>query len=251
MTTYSTKIRPSYQQLRVLYIGVDVRRESGLQQGELAILHAEDPDFSVSGKLDGSGYISGIAKLYNYLKLQPDMVVNFDVTPDGSMLIREPSAPNRGAGEDLIEVLEPQPTLVFERMGLRHVHFEPFSPENLRRWQPETETDVYLVFGVLQDFTDYQYCCGASKAVLEKVGADYSETAKPDAILVDRTTGQYVMAEWKKYSSEFKLNHAPQDVDVVVCWEDDETNRAALPPRTLPLRTIAQTAAKRLLTEGA
>ncbi len=72
-----------------------------------------------------------------------------------------------------------------------------FRPESLDTWKPETETDVYVAFGVLHEFTDFKYCCGASKAILEKLGADYDGTAKPDAILIDRVTDEYLMAEWK------------------------------------------------------
>jgi hypothetical protein len=246
---YSTNLRKSYRELRVLYLPVKVRQDAGIEPGEITVVHADDPGFSVTGILDAFGYITGMAKLWRYLDPQPDAVLEFDVSPDGSVVIASPAPPRTSPGDEVPGVLEAKSKTVFESKGLKHLHLEPFRPENLNRWQPETEPDVYMAFGVLQDYTDYQYCCGASKAVLEKLGADYSETAKPDAILIDRTTSQYVMAEWKKASSEYKLNHAPNDVDVLVCWEDNETNRSLLPPTVLPLRSIAQKAAERALAE--
>lgn len=246
---YATNIRKSYSDLRILYIGVKVREAAALKPGSLTILHADDPDFSVTGTMDSDGYVTGLAKLYHYLEPQPDTTLSFSVSTDGSLVITSPKAPVAPQGTEVPDVLEPKPKSVFEGRGLKHLHLEPFHPENLKRWQPETEPDVYMAFGVLQDYTDYQYCCGASKAVLEKLGADYRDTAKPDAILIDRTTSQYMMAEWKKVSSEYKLNHAPADVDILVCWEDNEADRSKLPPTVLALRTIAQKAAARALAE--
>ena len=80
------------------------------------------------------------------------------------------------------------------------------------------------------------------------MGAKYTE--KPDAILIDRITDQYLMAEMKKYSSAFKLNHKPEDVDVLVCWLDDETDRTQVPARVIALSKVAQAAlAQRLESE--
>jgi len=246
---YEVNIRKSYRDLRLLYVGVKVREAASLKPGSLTILHADDPDFSVTGTMDADGYITGLAKLYHYLDPKPDTTLTFSVSSDGSLVITAPKPPAPAADGSVPDIAVPTPTTVFERRGLKHLHLEPFHPENLRRWQPETEPDVYMVFGVLQGFTDYQYCCGTSKAILAKLGADYSSTAKPDAILIDRTTDQYMMAEWKKSSSEYKFNHAPGDVDVLVCWEDDETDRTKLPPTVLALRVIAQMAATSVLAE--
>ena len=122
-------------------------------------------------------------------------------------------------------------------------------PENLNDWEPQTEPDVYLVFGVLQKYTEFRYCCGASKALLDKLGAKYEEAAKPDAILIEAITGRYLMAEWKKYSSDFQKNHDKNDVDVLVCWLDNENDKGKLPPRVLALQDIARLKAKIALEE--
>ena len=58
------------------------------------------------------------------------------------------------------------------------------------------------------------------------------------------------MAEWKKSSSDFKSNHKPDDVDVLVCWLDDETDRLLLPPKVLALRDVARTAADSILNDA-
>lgn len=133
-------------------------------------------------------------------------------------------------------------------MGLAHIHIEPFRPENLNHWNPETETDVYMAFGVLQEFTDYRYCCGASADLLRRLGATYQ--TKPDAVLISRLDDHYLMAEWKMKSSDFKSNHLPSDVDVVVCWVDDEPDKSKLPPTTLALRDVARLAATEVMDAG-
>jgi hypothetical protein len=71
-------------------------------------------------------------------------------------------------------------------------------------------------------------------AILAKL-ANYAGASKPDAILIDRVTDEYLMAEWKMKSSAYKTNHAPGDVDVLVCWLDDEIDRESLPSIVLSL----------------
>jgi len=65
------------------------------------------------------------------------------------------------------------PTFVFQAKSLKCIYIEPFHPGNLNTWEPKLETDVYLIFGVLQDFTGYQYCCGSSTDLLRELGANY------------------------------------------------------------------------------
>ncbi len=33
---------------------------------------------------------------------------------------------------------------LFQSKKLKHIHIEPFRPENLNAWEPETESDIYL-----------------------------------------------------------------------------------------------------------
>ena len=104
-----------------------------------------------------------------------------------------------------------------------------------------------MAFGVLQDYTDYQYCCGASKDLLNTLGANYDDTCKPDAILIDRRDGQYVMAEWKKCSADFKVNQSREDVDILMRWHDNELNRSLLPPVVVALHAVAKKVAGTML----
>lgn len=239
---HTCKITPSYISLRSLYIGADTRKDNRFTTGKVTVTLALDPDFSIEGKMSMDGYLSGMAKLYKKLNLQNETEVQFEFTGDGGLTIHAPAAATPADEPTVGE----QQTL-FQKQNLKHVHIEPFRPENLNTWEPETETDIYLAFGVLQDYTDYQYCCGASKALLDKLGAKYNDTSKPDAILIDRTTDEYVMAEWKKHSSDFKTNHKPDDVDVLVCWIDNENEREELPAKVLALHSVAKTAAETTL----
>jgi hypothetical protein len=246
---YETRIKPSYMQLRSIYLGADTLRDPNLRSGTVTVLLENDEEFSVEGTLNPQGYLSGMAKLYRHLKLQDGTVMVFSITDNGNIVVRAANAPQTGGEDkDLEPTLPPSvETTIFERKKLRHVHIEPFRPENLNNWEPETETDVYLAFGVLQEYTDFQYCCGASTTLLKKLGANYDDSAKPDAIVVDRTTGQYLMAEWKKHSSDYKGNHKPDDVDVLVCWHDNETDKSKLPRTVLELHSVAKTAASTVL----
>ena len=235
------KISPSYIELRSLYVGADARKDARFLIGQVGVTLAADADFSVEGKMNAAGYLSGMAKLYKKLNLQVGTEVQYEFTANGGITIHSPAAAVAAASG----VVEKE--TVFQSQKLKHIHIEPFRPENLNTWEPETETDIYLAFGVLQDYTDYLYCCGASKALLNKLGAKYDDTSKPDAILIDRTTDEYLMAEWKKHSSDFKSNHKPEDVDILVCWIDNENDRAALPANVLALHAVAKTAAETTL----
>lgn len=245
--TYKMKIKSSYLELRSLYVGVQALEK--LRPGKVAVLLDNDASFSVEGRLNSQGLLSGMAELHTRLRLKRGDELSFSVRDSGTIIIHgsnlrhgAPAAEEPPAGTNRT------PT-VFERQKLRHIHIEPFRPENLNNWEPENETDVHIAFGVLQEFTDYQYCCGISSALLAKLGARYEEATRPNAIVIDRTTYQYLMAEWKKYSSEYKKQHSPEDVDVLVCWHDDERDRSALPPRVLSLHAVAREAATTALTD--
>jgi hypothetical protein len=242
---YTCTIKPSYQELRSLYIGADARKDDHFTVGKVTASLAADPDFSIEGTMSAAGYLSGMAKLYKKLNLQDCSEVQYEFTDDGSLVIHTPTVPAAPAPPEA----EEEAKTVFQTQQLKHICIEPFRPENLNTWEPETEPDIYLAFGVLQDFTDYQYCCGASQSLLTKLGATYEDTAKPDAILIDRISDEYVMAEWKKYSSDYKSNHKPEDVDVLVCWTDNETDRTVLPRKVLALHSVAKIAAETTLAE--
>jgi hypothetical protein len=92
------------------------------------------------------------------------------------------------------------------------------------------------------EYTDYRYCCGVNQALIDQLG--YEADAKPDAVLIDRATGQYLMAEFKVNSKDFTSNHKKDDVDVLVCWSHDNTDLSVLPPTIVDLKTLLETAIK-------
>jgi hypothetical protein len=233
-------IKSSYVDLRSFHLGSVVIKDDGLLPGRVTVRLEQDADFSTEGTIDARGFLSGMAKVYKRLNLAAGSKLEFSVANSALVVIHSPSpsAP-----------VAPTADTIFDRCKLKHIYLEPFRPGNLHTWEPENETDVYLVFGVLQEHTDYQYCCAASKQLLDRLGANYSDKSKPDAVLIDRVTGQYLMAEWKKFSSDFKSNHAAGDVDVLVCWQDQETDRTKLPPRVLALQKVAREAAELALEE--
>jgi len=192
-----------------------------------------------------------MTKLYKRLGLKPGMTIEFEVPSKNTIVVKIPGS------MPVAPVVVPVEQTVFERKKLKHIHIEPFRPENLRHWEPETETetetetDVYLAFGVLQEYTDYRYCCGASKSLLTKLGAYDESSSKPDAILIDQATDQYLMAEWKMKSSQFSANHHRDDIDVLVCWHDDEADRSKLPNRVVSVLEVAREAAAESLSDDA
>lgn len=244
--THEVNITEAYVSLRSIYVGAQALRAGRLKSGQVAVLYEDDESFSVEGRLNESGSLSGMAKLYHKLGLVTGSKLTFEVTEDGSINITQFSNPTEPIDTPTEPEGQPRES-VFKRLSLEHIHVEPFRPENLNKWEPQTEADVYLAFGVLQEYTDFQYCCGASSALLDKLGYDYKIRSKPDAVLVSRINDEYQMAEWKMRSSDFKQNHKPEDVDVLVCWTDDEKDREILPPKVLTLRGIAKEAAEAFL----
>jgi hypothetical protein len=245
--TYLSQIRPSYVDLRTIYLGTDAIKDPSFKPGKTTVLLPTAEDFSAEGTLNTKGFLSGMARLYRVLALKDGDTISFSFAADGNIIVLSP-LPTPSVGPAANAAVQ-EPTTVFSRKSLRHIHLEPFRPSSLNNWEPENETDVYLAFGVLQEFTDYEYCCAASSALLRKLGAEYDESSKPDAILIDRLTGAYLMAEWKKNSADFKVNHKPEDVDVLICWHDNETEASTLPPHVLALHTVAKKAAQQQLLE--
>jgi hypothetical protein len=243
--SYTTTIKPGYIKLRSIYLGAEAVRQNKLVAGErVTVLVEGAPEISAQGTLSTGHGLSGMAKVYAALKLRAGDSITFKISQTGGPIV---IVPNSAEPTPKVPAAAPDGT-VFERQKLKHMHIEPFRAENLDNWEPENETDIYLALGVLQEHTDFEYCCATSKPLLDLLGATYND--KPDAILIDRVTDQYLMAEMKKYSSAFKGNHKPEDVDVLVCWVDDETDREKLPKRVVALSKVARAAlAQRLENE--
>lgn len=242
--TYTTKLQPGYVVLRSIYLGADAVRDGKLTPGSRITVVVEGTDISAQGTLNTQHGLSGMAKLYRALGLKAGDTISFSIPQPGGPVVLSTGG---AAAPPPPQSTAPSET-VFDRQKVKHIHIEPFRPENLDNWEPENETDIYLALGVLQEFTDFEYCCATSKSLLDRIGVVCTE--KPDAILVDRVTDQYIIAELKKYSSTFKSNHRPEEIDVLVCWIDDETDRAKLPPRVVALAKVAKAAiAQRLESE--
>jgi hypothetical protein len=233
-------IRQSYIDLRGINLGAEFIRDNKLTPSQRYPMKVEGlVDEEPEGTLDKSGFIGGLAVMYKAYELKDGDEVEV-LFQDSILLIKPPV-------EKLRQVVQTAPVAgsqqpVFKRQSLTHIHIEPFAFGNLSRWIPQTEADVYMVFGILSEYTDYRYCCGASKHLLTKLA--YTSETKPDAILIDRTTDEYLMAEFKVSSKDFTINHSKDDVDVLVCWDHNETDLDKLPPRVLGLRSKLEQALK-------
>jgi len=250
-TSFTLTIAKSYKTLNSFYLTAETMAGSGIAPGQIAVLVEKRSDITAEGKLSTAGWLSGMARIYRALGLDIGDSVSFSVPSPTQVVVQavqkagavKPERPRpvdegRGPAGGKVES-------VFTRQRLKPLHIEVFSPENLRRWAPENEPDVYMVFGLLQEYTAYRYCCATSKDLLTRLG--FTAETKPDAILVDDDTGEYLIAEFKMTSSSFTQNHKKDDVDVLIVWHDDEVDRNKLPTSVVCLKDIARTAAQELL----
>ncbi len=239
-----TTIRQSYIDLKGINLGAAFVRKHNLQFGQKYAMTIDGlPDVEINGTLDRSGFIGGLSVLYRTFDLcvEDTLGIGYD---DSVIRITPPQGKGRTQPAEPDHVLEADEDTrpVFERQRLRHIHIEPYAPGNLSNWVPQTEADVYMVFGALSEYTDYRYCCGASQILIDQLG--YRANTKPDAFLIDRATGQYLVAEFKMNSKDFSSNHKKEELDVLICWEDDDTDRTQLPPHVIGLRSLLEKALK-------
>jgi hypothetical protein len=243
-------VTPGYRALFAFYFGTPAIRAAGLAPGRYTVTVRSRPELAAEGNMNANGALTGMSPLYRGLALRDGDVI--EAEESGPMALAITGVQRRGlpehaspapphASSDSPEAIRP----VFQRQQLRALHIEMFSPENLNRWEPATETDVYMAFGVLQEYTRHRYCCATSQALLDRLG--FNAPTKPDAILIDNDTREYLVAEFKMRSSAFALNHRPEDVDVLVVWEDDVADKAGLPREVVCLREIARQAAQELI----
>lgn len=247
---YKTRITQSYIMMRCINLGVEFIRDHNLvvNQKYQVVINA-NPSAETKGTLHGSNALTGMSFLYRKIKLRPDDEVQLEYI-DAKIIVTPIQSQGAIKSEArLIKQDSPEPDLtdeisanVFERQKLKHIHIEAFAERNFREWEPKTEADVYLVFGSISEYTDFKYCCGASQDLLTKLG--YASNTKPDAILIDRATDEYLISEFKMNSKDFKSNHIKDDVDVLVCWIDDETDRSKLPNRILGLNKLIEESLK-------
>lgn len=239
-------ITASYASMYVLYFGASAVDGVNLQPGRARVSVQGETGLTAEGSMNLYGGVSGMSKIYKRLGLIAGDTVEATVVAPNEIVIT-------GVSKQGVAVTAPAPVApatvatgsVFQRQSLKAIHFELFRPQNLNDWEPENEPDVYMAFGVLQEYTEYRYCCSTSASLLSRLG--YTAATKPDAVLVSADTDQYMIAEFKMNSAHFKGNHQPGDVDVLVVWTDDETDRSKLPPNVVCLRDIAKKAAQELL----
>ena len=250
-STFTLAIAKSYRTLNSFYLTSEAMGSSGISPGKVTVLVENQPEITAEGTLNSAGWLSGMSRVYTALGIEIGDTLSFSVPSPTQIVLQtvqksgatKPEKPKLVTGESVTGDGETES--VFRRQRLKPIHIEVFSPENLRRWEPENEPDVYMVFGLLQEYTAYRYCCATSKALLTRLG--FAAETKPDAILVDDNTGEYLIAEFKMTSSSFTQNHKRDDVDVLVVWHDDEADRTKLPRAAVCLKDIARTAAQELL----
>lgn len=245
-------ISSSYSKLRSIYLGKERMTGLGLTPGTVrAIAGSSESSVVTEGTLNTNGFLSGLAAIYASLQLAPDMSIGIERTRVQEITItrlhQDATEPVPSVDQLSANDIEPTSETVWQRKRMRAVFIEPFRPENLHTWTPQTEPAVYLVFGMLQEMTDYEYCVGASKQIQRRIG--YTAATSPDAILTSRITGEYLVAEFKLKSSQFTLNHHNDDIDVLICWTDDSEERSTLPPAILALEDIAREAVKEKFSE--
>ncbi|NMB98723.1 MAG: hypothetical protein GYA35_00400 [Thermoanaerobaculaceae bacterium] len=239
------RINETYRRLFSIRLGRPGALQNRLTPGLITIIvYAGNETITIKGTYNGdNGLLSGLAQLYRLGYLDNREEVAFQIRDQNTIEIAFQVA-EVGQNQAQVNLMEREQT-VFERRHLNHIHIEPFRPENLRNWFPRTEPDIYMIFGVLEEYTDFKYCCGTNMDLLRQLGYQTEENAKPDAILISRTTGEYLIAEFKLRSSQFFQNHDRDDIDVLVVWENDvnEEGRNELPNHIVVLSEIARTAA--------
>lgn len=242
---YTFEIKENYRKIYSIRIGTEFAKKGHLLPGQLTVrFEFQDQDnednsgLIIEGNYNGiNGLLSGMSSFYKRFNLIDGEKIEFKIVSTTEILI------NFNKIKVISQKNIPKEKSVFRLKGLKYRHIEPFRVENLNNWEPQTESDIYMIFGVLEEFTDFKYCCGASKRLLDDLG--YKATTKPDAILIDRTTNEYLIAEVKINSASFTLNHKKDDIDVLIVWWDDEKEREKLPKEVVCLKNLAiQSAAK-------
>lgn len=238
-------MRQSYIDLRALNLGLGFVRDNKLAPGQRYSIRIQGLAETTEGALDKNGLIGGLALLYQSFDLGVGDKIEL-AYDDGTIVLSPPSRALRREKEPSEETPGDGvgAATVFQKQHLKHLHIEPYAPGSFRSWTPRSEGDIYIVFGALsgREFTDYKYCCGTNKELLRELGYAWSGESKPDAILIERTSNQYLMAEFKMNSRDFITNHKKDDVDVLICWDDDEEDRSLLPRTVLCLKRLIEEA---------
>lgn len=241
----------NYVKIRSIPVGKAVIGDGteGLQVGPVTI-SVQSSDSRYEGRLNPNGVVTGLTKLFVEEGITTQSELAFQVTSEGIIelaITRRPPQEQKVSSNEQVQPVSVIDQYVADTMQLKWIHFDAFRPANGKYWIPKTEADVYMVFGLLQELTDYTYCCGASKEALKRIAYPLTDDSednprKPDAILIEKATDRYVIAEFKMNSSKYHTNHQPKDVDVLIVWIDDESDRSLLPSRVVNLYETAQRA---------
>jgi hypothetical protein len=227
-------INPTYRKLYSIRLGNEPLQENKLHAGLITVSVDIDRTFTIEGTYNAkNGLLSGLKALYKNKFISDDALnVEYEISSLNEIVITS-SRPTVSVNNEVEHLEHTNPVLlqsVFQKRQLRHLHIEPFRAENLKNWTPKTESDLYMIFGVVESYTGYKYCCGTNADLLKQLGYTYDENnAKPDAILIDTATSEYLIAEFKVKSSMFKSNHKPEEIDILVVWANDETDGTKLP----------------------
>lgn len=233
---YTRTLTASAFDLKSLNIG----RKPEVRPGLVQVLGtSEDGDVKPikQGKYNGD-LLTGMSAVLKRLNLGAGDQYHLRVDGESQITITSPLLDRRAPDQKAVS-----DNSVSRRLGLRHLRMEQLRPENHVFWEPQLEADVYAAFGMLQEFSGYEYCCGTSAELLKSLSGQEWPTTKPDAILVNTADNAYEIAEFKKKSSDFTINHEKEEVDVLVCWLDDASDRSKLPRTIVALKDIARTVA--------
>jgi hypothetical protein len=237
------RVTESAKSLSSLSLGSEFVRNNKLETGKTYSLLVEGVQSSeLRGTLQTTTLIGGLAAMYRaYPGLKPDDEVEVEAlgnslkfTPPG--VIASPTPPDSDATKS---------EYALERMRARSIFVEPYEPGAINRWEPKSETDVYMVYGRVAQFTPYRFCCATSMEILNKFGIKIEP--KPDALLIESGTDRYLIAEFEVRASTFLVHgHKKDDIDVLVCWRNDIPDRSSELPKVLCLEELI----KELIEKG-
>jgi hypothetical protein len=221
------------------------------------------PELSMGGTVNHNGWTTGLTRLHRHFNLVVGDKLEADFQ-NGKILLSVPedirqrgdtasaaaqtSDPDSGVvggpptdAADVATATNDQASLtVMSRFKMSHKHLEKLSPRNVNTWKPRYESDLYVVFGMLSalEALDYEFCCGTDIELLRDWKFPVDDHEKPDCIVVDKATGDYLIAEFKIKSSRFTANHDAEAIDLLFCWDHDAPEYGKLPNKVVCLRDV-------------
>lgn len=228
-------LQKSYESIFGLPVGMK-SINSKLNIGPISVL-VENKNKIYPARLNKNGVISGLVELYRDLDLKFGMTIYYENHATDAIKIYFPKKTLKN------KVAHNPSTRNNPSRKLKWAHNEIYDDNNFNRWTPNSKLDVCFVFGLLHDFTDFQYCGALTQDMMSKIEylKNYpNATDKPDAIVFHKNTACYSIAKFECKSSEYKNHHAPNDVDVLIVWRNDETDRSLLPMHVIELYQLAK-----------